>query len=78
MHKKRKASGVHASSCKPAKKVCNENESRVRKKRCARKNVFDGRGEFIRHLWKSHVRDINEPQVNNSGHNKGTICLVNG
>ena len=27
---------------------------------------FDGRGEFIKHLWKGHVMDINEPQVNDS------------
>ena len=33
------------------KKVCDENESRgIRKKRRARKNVVDGRGEFIRCL----------------------------
>ena len=42
-------------------------ESRsIRKKRCAHKNVFDRRGEFIRRLWKGHVMDINEPQVNDS------------
>ena len=47
------------------RKVCDENESsRIRKKRHACKNVFDGRGEFIRHLWKGHVMDINKPQVN--------------
>ena len=46
-------------------KVCDENESRrIRKKRRARKNVFDGRREFIRRLWKGHVMDINKPQVN--------------
>ena len=48
-------------------KVCDENESkRIRKKRRACKNVFDGRGEIIRRLWKGHVMDINEPQVNDS------------
>ena len=36
------------------------------KKRRARKNVIDGRGEFIRCLWKGHVMDTNEPQVNDS------------
>ena len=66
MHKKRKASGVHVSSRKPMKKVCDENESRIRQKGPSRKNVFDGRGEFIRCLWKGHVMDINEPQVNDS------------
>ena len=74
MHKKRKASGIQASSRKPMKKVCDENESRIRKKRRERKNIF----EFIRRLWKGHVMDINEPQVNDSGHNEDTICLVNG
>ena len=77
MHKKRKASGVNASSRKPTKKVCDENESRIRKKRRVHKNVFDGRREFRRRLWKGHVMDINEPQVNDSGHNEGTMCLVN-
>ena len=42
-------------------KVCNENETRS-----SCKNVFDGREEFIRHLWKDHVMDINELQVNDS------------
>ena len=66
MHKKRKASGVHSSSRKPTK-VCDENESRIRrKKRRARHNVIDGRGEFIRRLWKGHVMDNNELQVNDS------------
>ena len=38
----------------------------LEKKPRARKNVIYGRGEFIRHLWKGHVMDINEPQVNDS------------
>ena len=64
MHKKRR---VHASSLKPTKKCAMKmKESRIRKKRRARKNVFDGRGEFIRHLWKGHVMDINKPRVNDS------------
>ena len=47
-------------------KVCDENESRIRKKRRACNNVIDGRGEFIRRLWKCRVIDINELQVNDS------------
>ena len=44
--------------------VCDENESRrIRKKRRVRKNVFDGRREFIGHLWKSSMIDRKEPQV---------------
>ena len=30
------------------------------------KNVFDEGKEFIRLLWKTHVMDINVPQVNDS------------
>ena len=82
MHKKRKSSGFHPSSRKPTKKVCDENERKyievLEKKPRARKNVFDGRGEFIRRLWKGHVMDINESQVNDSWYIEGTICLVNG
>ena len=48
-------------------KVCDENESRriiiIRKKRRARKNVFDGRREFIGRLWKSSMINRKEPQV---------------
>ena len=40
-----KTSGVHASSRKPAKKVCDENETK--KKRCTRKNLIHGRKPFI-------------------------------
>ena len=32
-------------------------------KRRARKNVFDGRREFIGRLWKSSMIDRKEPQV---------------
>ena len=66
MHKKRKASRVHASSHKPTKKCAMKMKVELEKKRRARKNVFDGRGEVIRCLWKGHVMDINEPQVNDS------------
>ena len=57
MHKKRKASRVHASSHKLTKKCAMKmKESRsIRKKRCACKNVL--MGEFIRRLWKGHVMD---------------------
>ena len=46
-------------------KVCDENETR-RKKRRMCKNVIDGRKPFIRCLWKGHVMDISEFQVNDS------------
>ena len=42
-------------------------ESRsIRKNDVHIKMFFDGRGEFIRRLWKGYVMDINEPQVNDS------------
>ena len=70
---KEKTSGVHISSCKPTKKVCDENESR--KKRWAPKIFFDGRKEFIRHVRKTGVMDIK--RVTDSSYIEGTICLVN-
>ena len=65
------------------KKVCNENETKKqrnkqRKKRRTRKNVFGGRKPFIRCMQRTGENDLDKLRVNNSGHNKGTICLVNG
>ena len=57
------------------KKVCDENETK--KKRHARKNVIDGRKHFIGHLRKTDENNLDKLRVNNSGHNEGTICLVN-
>ena len=72
---KKKISGVHVSSHKPTKKVCDENESR--KKRRAPKVFFDGRKEFIRRVQKTGVMDIKRLQVTDSSYIEGTICLVN-
>ena len=50
-------------------RVCDENERKKesrRKKQHAHKNIFNGSEEFIRHLWKGHVMDINKLQVNDS------------
>ena len=58
--------GSHKLPQAHKKCVMKMKESRIRKKRCARNNVIDGRGEFIRRLWKGHVVDINELQVNDS------------
>ena len=58
---KEKLPGFMQASTNP-QKVCNENESRIRNKRYACKNV-DGREELIRSLWNM---DINELQVNDS------------
>ena len=81
IHKLRKSSGVHASSRKPTKKVCDENETKKQrrsKKRCARKNVIDGRKLFIMPKQKTGENDVHELLGNNYGYNEGTICVLNG
>ena len=79
MHKKRKSSGVHISSHKPTKKVCDENESRIiRKKRRVRKNVIHGRKLFITSKQKTSESDLHKLLGNDCGYNEGTICVVNG
>ena len=40
------------------------------------KNV-DGRKHFIGHIRKTGKNDLGKLRVNNSGHNEGTICLIN-
>ena len=61
---KEKTSGVHASSRKPTKKVCDENErNKEEKKRRARKNIIDGRRAFIGYLRKTRAMDINQLQL---------------
>ena len=49
-----------------------------RKKRCARKNVIDGRKRFIGRIRKTGENDLDKRRANDSGHNEGIICLVNG
>ena len=64
----------------------NENEMKMKesrkkerkRKRRPRKNFFDDRKDFVWLLLKLDVTDVDELQDNNSLHNKGTICLVNG
>ena len=72
MHKKRKSSGIHASSHKPTK------SETKKKKQCTRKNVIHGRKPFIIPIQEASENDLHELQVNNYGYNEGTICLVNG
>ena len=43
------------------------------KKNNAHKNVIDGGKHFIRCIQKTGENDFDELQVNNSGHNEGTI-----
>ena len=69
-------SGVHASSRKPTKKYAMK--MKQRKKRRTRKNVFGGRKPFIRRTQRTGKNDLDKLPVNDSGHNEGTICLVNG
>ena len=57
--------------------MCNENV-RNKEKQHAHKNVIDGRKHFIECLQKTGENDWDKLWVNNSGQNKGSICLVNG
>ena len=78
---KRITSGVHASSCKPMKKVCDENErnkQRNKKIRHVHKNVIGGRKLFIMSIPKTSENNLHKLKVNDYEYNKGTICLVNG
>ena len=77
----KKTSGVHASSRMPTKKCAmkmKETNKETRKKRCACKNVFGGRKPFIRRTQRTGGNDLHKLRVNDSGHNEGTVCLVNG
>ena len=66
---------IHAGGHRSPRKVCNENKRK--KKRWLRKNFFDDK-DFVWLLQKLDVTDVDELQVNNFSHIKGTICLVNG
>ena len=66
------------SSRKPTKKVCDENESRIRKKRRAHKSIIHGRKPFITPKQKTGENDLHELLGNDCGYNEGTICVVNG
>ena len=63
------------------KKVCDENERNKEKNhahvaKCACKSVIDGRKHFIGCLHKTGEDDWDKLR-DDSGHNEGTICLVN-
>ena len=56
---------------------------KMKEKNKERKNdgcvkIFDDRKDFVWLLLKLDMTDVNELQVNNSSHTKGTTCLVNG
>ena len=62
--------------------MCDENERIKEKKQRPRKNFFDDRKDFVWLLQKLDVTGVDELQVNNSSHTKGTTYLsskrVNG
>ena len=78
MNKKRKTSGVHASSRKPTKKCAMKMKETKKQTRCTCKNVIDVRKHIIGCLQQTGEKDWDKLEVNDSGHYKGTICLVNG
>ena len=55
-----------------------KNDSRIRKKRCACKNVIHEREPFIMPKQKTSENDLHELLGNDCGYNEGTICVVNG
>ena len=57
------------------KKVCDA-RNKQEKTACI-KSVIDGRKHFIRHLRQTGEKEWDKLRVNDSGHNEGTICLVN-
>ena len=64
-------SGTHSGGYASPQKVCDENERK--KKRRARKNVFD---DFVWLLLKLDVTNVDELQDNSSSYTKGTINFV--
>ena len=68
-------------SCKllqAQEKVCDENESRIRKKRRMRKSIIHGRKPFIMPKQKTCENDLHELLGNDCGYNEDTIYAVNG
>ena len=53
-------------------------KKQTKKKRRVRKNVIDGRKDFIGCIRKTNENNWNKLRVNDSGYNEGTICLLNG
>ena len=73
-------SGIYAGVTQAHEKCVMKMKERnkERKKRRLRKKFFDDRKDFVWPLPKLVVTNVDELQVNNSSHTKGTICLVNG
>ena len=66
--------GGHASPRKCTMKI---KEKREEKNDDCVKN-FDDRKNFVWLLQTLDFTNVDELQINNSSHTKGTICLVNG
>ena len=63
MHKKRKLPGFTQAPASPRKKCAMKMKETKKKKRCARKNIIDGRRAFIGYLRKTRTMDINQLQL---------------
>ena len=71
-------SGIHAQAHKKCAMKMKESRRKKEKENKGCVKNFDDRKDFVCLLLKLDVTDVNELQDNNSLHNKGTICLVNG
>ena len=63
---------------KCAMKMKETSKQRNKKKQCACKNIIEGRKHFIGCLQKTGENNWDKLRDNDSGHNEGTTCLVNG
>ena len=61
---------VHASSRKPIKKYVIKMKETRKNNVCVKMLLMEGK--------QSCENDFDEPRINDSGHNDGTICLVSG
>ena len=73
-------SGIHAQAHEKCAMKMKESRRKKEKENDGRVKNFLMRqeGDFVCLLLKLDVTDVDELQANNSLHNKGTICLVNG
>ena len=76
MHKKRKTSGIHASSRKPTKQCAMKMKQRNKKKRWAPKIfLMEGRSLAIRRMQKTCAIDIKQLQVDDYSYIDSTSYL---
>ena len=74
----KKTSGVHASSRKPTKKVCDENETKQKNDSCVKNFVVKERTFIIRPYQENGCTDFDELRIIDSSNNEGTNSLLNG